>query len=686
MKQLKRTLLTLVALIGLTTGAWADGTTTGGTEIKLTQGTGDKANEWTIDGGMPAGNVTFIIDYDDPLVTLTASDATKGSVHISKYNYKCIAEFSTTNTTDANGNYKFYTNTVVMDNGYYINTSDVNDGYLEVTQNSQFAVDNTGYAIFYGPNNESHRVDYTGGFMYIYIKNGKTYSDNSYTNELWEGGVKRVEVYALTYGLPDGVTDNGDGTYSVKEGTTITIEAEPAKHNYFTGWTGTNETDTKFTVTVGEQDLTYTANFAACFVLTIKSNDMTMGGVSIGLVDGESMIYDLDPANLYGQNVQTYMPTGFTYEESASILGATEWNNAGTDVQSILIRGEMSHIDIYGQSDKYSVVPQKASSSARQTTNRAAARRSSDYRQIVIYFKNGNTYIDANCTQMLWQGGVKHIEIYTEGQALPAGVEEISFDDGTYSVVPGTTLTLLARPEENYHLDSWSNQTSGSATLNNSITMDEDLKVIAYFMRNGYGLVVPNGRFATFCAAENIKLDPEPAAAEATGLYTITGIQDDRSKAQLTKLSGVVLAGTPMLVYNGTGGDLTMKLVPTNEDANPSNPTAIPEFKGTTNPYGETFDESDLTTKDYYTLSGGKVFAKALNPGTIGVNKCWLEIDKGSTARQIELVFDSEATGIRSMDNGQLIMDNWYDLNGRKLNSAPTRKGVYIKNGQKVVK
>jgi hypothetical protein len=31
-------------------------------------------------------------------------------------------------------------------------------------------------------------------------------------------------------------------------------------------------------------------------------------------------------------------------------------------------------------------------------------------------------------------------------------------------------------------------------------------------------------------------------------------------------------------------------------------------------------------------------------------------------------------------------MDNWYDLNGRKLNAKPTRKGVYIKNGQKVVK
>ena len=30
-------------------------------------------------------------------------------------------------------------------------------------------------------------------------------------------------------------------------------------------------------------------------------------------------------------------------------------------------------------------------------------------------------------------------------------------------------------------------------------------------------------------------------------------------------------------------------------------------------------------------------------------------------------------------------MDTWYDLNGRKLNGMPTKKGMYIMNGKKVV-
>lgn len=52
--------------------------------------------------------------------------------------------------------------------------------------------------------------------------------------------------------------------------------------------------------------------------------------------------------------------------------------------------------------------------------------------------------------------------------------------------------------------------------------------------------------------------------------------------------------------------------------------------------------------------------------------------------------FDVQAitgTGIRSIDNGQLIIDNdvWYDINGRHLDGKPNTKGVFIHEGRKVV-
>ncbi len=47
------------------------------------------------------------------------------------------------------------------------------------------------------------------------------------------------------------------------------------------------------------------------------------------------------------------------------------------------------------------------------------------------------------------------------------------------------------------------------------------------------------------------------------------------------------------------------------------------------------------------------------------------------------------ATGVQIMDNGQWTMDNysdeWYTIDGQKLSDKPTKKGVYIYNGKRVV-
>ena len=70
----------------------------------------------------------------------------------------------------------------------------------------------------------------------------------------------------------------------------------------------------------------------------------------------------------------------------------------------------------------------------------------------------------------------------------------------------------------------------------------------------------------------------------------------------------------------------------------------------------------------------------------VAANKCWLAIptDVTSNAREINLVFGN-TTGIESIDNPELTIDGWYDLNGRKLQGKPTKKGIYIHNGKKVV-
>lgn len=55
--------------------------------------------------------------------------------------------------------------------------------------------------------------------------------------------------------------------------------------------------------------------------------------------------------------------------------------------------------------------------------------------------------------------------------------------------------------------------------------------------------------------------------------------------------------------------------------------------------------------------------------------------ETGANARVLKI--DDSATGVRAIDNGQLTIDNYYDLSGRRVDK-PT-KGIYVKNGKKVV-
>jgi hypothetical protein len=42
-------------------------------------------------------------------------------------------------------------------------------------------------------------------------------------------------------------------------------------------------------------------------------------------------------------------------------------------------------------------------------------------------------------------------------------------------------------------------------------------------------------------------------------------------------------------------------------------------------------------------------------------------------------------TGIETIDREPLTLNQWYDLEGRKLQGQPKQKGVYISKGKKVV-
>ncbi len=77
------------------------------------------------------------------------------------------------------------------------------------------------------------------------------------------------------------------------------------------------------------------------------------------------------------------------------------------------------------------------------------------------------------------------------------------------------------------------------------------------------------------------------------------------------------------------------------------------------------------------------------NASRLGACRAYFELSDGVSAREFVLNFNGDATGVRLIDNGKLKIENeagaWYDLQGRRLDAQPTKAGVYIHGGCKVV-
>ena len=194
----------------------------------------------------------------------------------------------------------------------------------------------------------------------------------------------------------------------------------------------------------------------------------------------------------------------------------------------------------------------------------------------------------------------------------------------------------------------------------------------------GYELSIGAGEFITYYRSDTT-LTLSVASADAAKLYTVTSVSETQATIETVN---VAAAGLPLLVQNTSDEALTVYLVPASGTADEI--TAASEFKGT-DAAKDMPGSSDAC--DYYVLNGN-AFTWVMDEGTIGANKCWLEISNQTaetSANARALVIGSGTTGIESIHNSQLTIDNYYDLNGRMLQGKPTKKGIYIHNGKKVV-
>jgi hypothetical protein len=203
---------------------------------------------------------------------------------------------------------------------------------------------------------------------------------------------------------------------------------------------------------------------------------------------------------------------------------------------------------------------------------------------------------------------------------------------------------------------------------------DGTINTATFELFQGYEVTVPAGEYITYYKDENLRLDEADKAS--IELYTITGVSG--TTATLSQPVDAMKESTPMLVHNKGTEDKTFFLIPCNEPD--LIVRAAEEFQGTLT--GTTIAASTGAQNNY--AFNGKQFVIVRSNLEIGANKCWLSVEATSGARAINLVFD-DATRIDGVIRAIDLNGDYYDLNGRKLQGIPTRKGIYIKNGKKVV-
>ena len=111
----------------------------------------------------------------------------------------------------------------------------------------------------------------------------------------------------------------------------------------------------------------------------------------------------------------------------------------------------------------------------------------------------------------------------------------------------------------------------------------------------------------------------------------------------------------------------------------------------------DSFAVPELELKHYLYMGGDSKLYYPLEPMNINAFRAFFYLRDyvagepsatGDTKEIGEFVlsFGDETTGVTAVDSGELTVDSYYSIDGRRLQGEPTKKGIYIKNGKKVIK
>lgn len=240
--------------------------------------------------------------------------------------------------------------------------------------------------------------------------------------------------------------------------------------------------------------------------------------------------------------------------------------------------------------------------------------------------------------------------------------------------------------------------TGNTYTRTYTLTMPDDGATITAIIDESKWFTVPsNGQqWMSFyheweaTAPANYTVSDGDGTGKTIEALTVSSVDSEQGSFTTTALKEVVGESTRYISYSAVPTlfhcesylPALLKFEPNTTATKPDPLPTVTNFIGVST-------DTDLSGENIYMINGEGDFIRAYlteTDKTLAAHRCYLDLSDNPTAHA-RLHNAGEANGIVSttLDAGQYTNDKWYSIDGRKFDSVPTKKGVYIYKGKKIV-
>lgn len=271
------------------------------------------------------------------------------------------------------------------------------------------------------------------------------------------------------------------------------------------------------------------------------------------------------------------------------------------------------------------------------------------------------------------------------------GITNVNVDrsSGVFKGFPESTLIYM--PAGNTIATGEKNVVIGGVCAELALSEDMIFKTLIAFDVNHviFDRDFESGKAATVYLPFSI---PSEEAAKLGNFHTFKQISDEGTAVFNAALTGDIEANVPYIFIpkaTVTAIDVTSSSTDIHVPIAPSIVGTNGNLIGTTTSI--VWDEDNVPVNIYgfageerKNISVG-MFVKAAIGASIAPYRAYLVINDVAAAPQYKAILDDQASGIISMKDSMDTDDKWYNLKGQRIEGNASLKGVFIKNGKKIV-